>query len=468
MFAELETGIHKGVAIGNGAFDHSAADLAFVNFLWFHSRNAQQVVRLWHGSALGQRDKAKRGDYIEATLNKAADQSFELVAHTLQNPFDVRPQSDTLNLADLLQMVETTPPRPFTTKFLTPVGEVTLLSANGGVGKTMFALGWATCIAFGIAGLPVHVTEAAPVLFATAEDAAIECGRRLKAIFAAMHLNVAGSWAHDGMARFHLWDLEGAPLWTEARDNAAGLPTAGFIELERRINVTGARQVFIDNASSVFHANHNDLTAVNAFIGALRRVASRTGCNIVLLAHVSAENATKGGAKTYYGSAAWHNGVRSRMFMELVPAENGVPEHVAVTHEKSNYGPKAAPFRLKRDPDTGVLSAFSNREIAEAIDETFAPFVEQVFAHIQDAANRGEQIRAAVSGTRTTYHSLMELFPANYPDDDKELKRRVKMAVVRLAETGRIAKRKQWKPDGNDYSAWVVLPPDDPMQGKRQ
>ncbi|MCZ4266413.1 AAA family ATPase [Rhodobacteraceae bacterium R_SAG6] len=194
-FAELEAGKHKGAGEGEPGFDHSAADQAFVNFLWFHSQNVEQVIRLWQASKLGQRDKAKRQDYIERTLDKAADQSFAHVTHNLTNQFAPAPQRDTLDLTDLLHLVETTPPRLFTTTFLTPVGEVTLLSANGGVGKTMFALIWSVCIAFGIAGFPVQITAAAPVLFVTAEDTALECARRLKAIFEALRLNMAGAWA---------------------------------------------------------------------------------------------------------------------------------------------------------------------------------------------------------------------------------------------------------------------------------
>lgn len=461
-FAELEGGKHKGKSAGEPGFDHSAADQAFVNFLWFHSQNVEQVVRLWQASKLGQREKAKRHDYIERTLKKAADQSFAHVAHSLPNPFAVAiPQSDTLSLSAILQLVETTPPRLFTTKFLTPVGEVTLLSANGGVGKTMFALIWSICIAFGIAGLPVQINGAAPVLFVTAEDTALECGRRLKVIFAALHLNMAGAYANEGSERFNLWDVDGAPLWVESRESPAGTATPALVELERRIAATGAKQVFIDNASSVFHANHNDLTAVNAFIGALRRIAARTDCNIVLLAHVSAENATKGTAKTYYGSAAWHNSVRSRMFMELKVAANGIPEHIVVVHEKSNYGPKAEPFKMKRHPDNGVLSSFSNSEIASAIDEEMAPFVEQVFTHMETAFKRGQPIRTSVSGSRTYYHCLAELFGKEYPEGDKEKKRKVRIAIERLFEDGRILKQKEWS-NGNNFHTWETLQPDDP------
>lgn len=83
VFMELEAGRHNGLGVGDAGFDHSGADMATYNILWFHSRNADQVVRIAQSMPLGQRDKAHRPDYIERTLDKAADQEFEIVAHNL-------------------------------------------------------------------------------------------------------------------------------------------------------------------------------------------------------------------------------------------------------------------------------------------------------------------------------------------------------------------------------------------------
>lgn len=51
--------------------DHSSADLAMMNKLAFYSGEPSQMARLFQASALGQRDKANRPDYIERTVNKA-------------------------------------------------------------------------------------------------------------------------------------------------------------------------------------------------------------------------------------------------------------------------------------------------------------------------------------------------------------------------------------------------------------
>jgi primase-polymerase (primpol)-like protein len=48
--------------------DHSRADQALVTQLAFYTPNNDQLVRLWHASALGQRPKAHREDYIDRTV----------------------------------------------------------------------------------------------------------------------------------------------------------------------------------------------------------------------------------------------------------------------------------------------------------------------------------------------------------------------------------------------------------------
>lgn len=49
------------------------ADFALVNMLGFYSGNREQIVRLFHQSALGKRDKAKRVQYLNYMLNRVFD-----------------------------------------------------------------------------------------------------------------------------------------------------------------------------------------------------------------------------------------------------------------------------------------------------------------------------------------------------------------------------------------------------------
>lgn len=61
-----------------GRFDihypsQSEADFALVDIIAFYTQNRFQIVRLFQASALGQRDKAKRMDYVYRMINRAFD-----------------------------------------------------------------------------------------------------------------------------------------------------------------------------------------------------------------------------------------------------------------------------------------------------------------------------------------------------------------------------------------------------------
>src|SRR5436190_2588437 len=57
----------------------SEADQALCNMLGFYTQNQKQIIRLFHSSALGRRDKAKRRDYIDRLISKALDNAVPLL-----------------------------------------------------------------------------------------------------------------------------------------------------------------------------------------------------------------------------------------------------------------------------------------------------------------------------------------------------------------------------------------------------
>ena len=78
----------KGSYTSLGYPSQSEADIALIEYLCFYSPSNQQVIRMFQKSGLGQREKAKRKDYLENTLKfvraKLADEAEKdalLVAH---------------------------------------------------------------------------------------------------------------------------------------------------------------------------------------------------------------------------------------------------------------------------------------------------------------------------------------------------------------------------------------------------
>lgn len=51
----------------------SEADQAYIDIIAFYTQNRAQIIRIFHSSPLGQRDKAKRNDYVTKLINKGFD-----------------------------------------------------------------------------------------------------------------------------------------------------------------------------------------------------------------------------------------------------------------------------------------------------------------------------------------------------------------------------------------------------------
>jgi hypothetical protein len=64
----------------------SEADFALVDIVAFYTQNREQIARIFRASALGQRDKAKRDDYLSAMTNRAFDRQLpEVDVESLQS-----------------------------------------------------------------------------------------------------------------------------------------------------------------------------------------------------------------------------------------------------------------------------------------------------------------------------------------------------------------------------------------------
>lgn len=57
----------------------SEADFAFIDIVSFYTQNRTQIARIFRNSALGNRDKARRKDYVEGMINQSFDRMLPLV-----------------------------------------------------------------------------------------------------------------------------------------------------------------------------------------------------------------------------------------------------------------------------------------------------------------------------------------------------------------------------------------------------
>jgi len=69
----------------------SEADYAYIDIIAFYSKNTEQIVRLFRASPLGQRDKAKRKDYVLGMVNQSFDKMLPNIDFDgFKNALDVK------------------------------------------------------------------------------------------------------------------------------------------------------------------------------------------------------------------------------------------------------------------------------------------------------------------------------------------------------------------------------------------
>jgi RecA-family ATPase len=226
------------------------------------------------------------------------------------------------------------PPRDWAVQDRISRRAVTLLSGEGGVGKSILILQLACAHVLGgdwFGSLPV----AGPVIYLNAEDDERELHFRLEAIRAHLGTTFAA------LKQLHLVPLAGD-------DALLGVPDRGGIVrstplFERLLkDATTIQPVLIalDTAADMFGGNENDRSQVRQFIGLLRRLAIEANAGVLLASHPSLTGINTDSGLS--GSTGWHNSVRSRLYFKA--SETDDQRELIV--RKNNYGPSGEIVRM--------------------------------------------------------------------------------------------------------------------------
>ena len=433
----------------------SEADLGLLNIIAYYTDSQEQAWRIFLASALGKRDKLNRPDIRSGLLKLAFDQKLKKVDHSsLRDQWEKSKGAKfpTNTFGELLEFNLTAEP----TKFIwggMPAADVSILASDGGLGKSTFAMQLLTSISAGRSFMG-HATEKAPTVYVSAEDQKSVVSQRATYIADAYGLSKRNEFNDYLYRNFHLLEILGQALWQDQRGNTAGAPTSVMAEIEQTIVSTGSKIAVIDNVSSVYFSDHMSLVPVVAFITYLRSMATRTGCAIFLLAHVSSQTATKADAKGFYGSVGWHNTPRCRFLLEAIPAANGIAGYLQLVNLKNNYMPLMPPIRMYRG-DNGILQSLENSQIAGAINKKIDSLAENILNQIKTLYAKGEFITAANQGPNTTVKALASHFPTIYDDKDQLLKKDVQLAIQKLESSSRILKRQIMTDNRKMRPFWV-------------
>ncbi len=232
------------------------------------------------------------------------------------------------------------PERPWLVRDWIPRRQVTLLTGDGGVGKSLLGLQLMVAASAGTPWLGLSV-EPLRSFGVFAEDDDAELHARLVDVAAGAEVDLREL---DGLAyRSAVVD----PCELVEIDAVTGQlrPTAYWAWLQRTVTAHGARLVLLDAATNLYGGDEIKRRHVNAFLVLLRRLAIEIDGVVLLLAHPSAQGISTGSGLS--GSTHWNNAVRSRLYFTRETGEDADPDVRVLSRLKANYAGAGDSLRVR-------------------------------------------------------------------------------------------------------------------------
>jgi RecA-family ATPase len=317
------------------------------------------------------------------------------------------------------------PERQWLVEGAIPHENVTLLSGDGGLGKTLLALMLGASMSarrdwFGFK------TMQGPCLYVGAEDDDAEIHRRLDQI----RFGMGVAW--EDFCDFHFRSLVGSDAIMAIQDRASQTmkATAILSGLEQRIEELRATCCILDTSADVFGGDEINRSQVRQFVGLLRGICLRQNVSIILLSHPSVAGMASGTGIS--GSTAWNNSVRSRLYLEADPTDQDAR---TLKFMKSNYGPKGRPLAVRYDRGLFVLDGAKAAKSPEEADEMFMACLSKYTGqgrHVS-ASPSANYAPAVFAGDKTCGLSKSDLKDA--------LDRLLERGVIKIEEVGPQSRR---------------------------
>lgn len=224
------------------------------------------------------------------------------------------------------------PPREWIWQDIIPAGRVSSFYGEGGLGKTTIALQIAVHAAAG-RQLYGAVMRPTGVLGIFCEDEQEELEKRARAAASSSGIDLAE------LSALHVLSRDGHDnlLCTYNREHIE------FTDFYRQLDATIGRLrpglVILDTAADLYGGDFMSTPQVRQFLKVgLGGLSVRHGCAVLLLAHPSASGIASGDGGGY--SVAWHNSVRSRIYLRRPKGDaEAIQDRRVLEQKKSNYGP---------------------------------------------------------------------------------------------------------------------------------
>jgi RecA-family ATPase len=228
-----------------------------------------------------------------------------------------------------------------------PAGDVTILSGDGGGGKTTVALQLAVAVERGLGDWLGTVCETGPVIFFSGEEPEAEMRRRLHRVSRKRGLEPSDL----ENLHFHFADPDACLLGISRRESPIA-PTPLFASMVAAALDIRPALIVVDSIAATFGGNQNDRVHARTFVAMFRRLAQQAGCAILLLDHPSLSGITSGTGRG--GSMDWQNATRARLHLETITDEEGGTGRVLET-KKTNYGPAGEKVKLRWEDGCFVM-----------------------------------------------------------------------------------------------------------------
>ncbi len=343
------------------------------------------VGDLAHGAMLARRllARSETGELVDPSTG-------EIVVAPRQTP---APRALPLVVASDLAGHEI-PEREWLVPELVPAANVTLLSGDGGTGKSLLALQLAVATALGSAWIRRPVAWGKAV-YLSAEDDIDELHRRLATIARSEGVRL------DDLRKLFLIPLAGEDaLLVAPQGGRSGnvVETPLWRAVASAVEEHQPALVVLDTSADLFGGDEINRAQVRQFVSMLRGLALRSKTTIVLLSHPSVAGMTSGSGLS--GSTAWNNSVRSRLYLERPKSLDGAPADPdlrVLSTMKANYSSVGGRVEMKWSD--GVFVPIDRP--ASAARAVGAAQVEGVFLSLLEKFNR--QGRPVSPNPSTTY-----------------------------------------------------------------
>jgi RecA-family ATPase len=255
-----------------------------------------------------------------------------------------------------------------------PLRHVSILSGDGGIGKSLLSLQLAVATVLGKDWLG-NMPEQGPAIYFSAEEDGDELHRRLTDM--ARHYHVTIDELEERGLIIYSRAGGDAIMGMPIKDGNSIKPTALYDQIYRAAQQFHPKIIILDALADIFGGNENDRAQVRSFITLLRRLAMETRTAVLVVAHPSQQGQMNG--KGYSGSTAWHNSPRGRIYCYYPVAKDKDDKHpndFYVDVMKCQYGPPADGPRLVRYENgvivpVKVLPTLDSKVRAEKAKDTF-------------------------------------------------------------------------------------------------